>query len=86
MKTRKLLKALGKLFDQEGLKLQKIHDEIGELLQKLRDKKQKLKKKIRHEKNADERKRLERKLAVIEAQIDKGVEKLADLELQLEQR
>lgn len=86
MKTRKLLKELGKLFDQQGRKLHKVHDEIEELLVKLRDKKKKLSKKIRDEKQADERKRLEQKLFVIEAQIDKGVAKLADIEAQLGKR
>lgn len=83
MKTRKLIKQLGKLFDQEGRKLNKVHDEVGELLDKLRDKKHNLEKKIHHEKDADERKRLEHKLATIDAQIAKGVEKLADIEARL---
>ena len=84
MKTRKLLKALGRLFDHEGRKLDKVRDEIEELLDRLRDKRHKLEKKIRHEKNTDERKRLEQKLATIDAQIDKGAEKLADIEARLE--
>ena len=84
MKTRKLLKELGKLFDQEGRKLNKVHHEIEELLGKLREKKHNLEKKIRHEKHADERKRLEHKLATIDAQIAKGVEKLTEIEAQLE--
>lgn len=85
MKTKKLLKALDKLFDKERRKLHKHYTELNKLLKELHRKKKRLARKIEAQSDEHQREQFERKLAVIDAQIEKGAAALERLEVELEQ-
>lgn len=79
MKTKKLLKTLDRLFGKKQKKLRKRHGELEQLLDELRGKQGRLRGRIQAEKDSTERDRLERKLRIIEAQIEKGAATLGDI-------
>ena len=80
MKTKKLLTLIGEYFSGEGRKRTARVQGLRELLRKLRKRREKLEKKLLLTGNEEERNRLDRKLAVLRAQQQKGQELLERLE------
>ncbi len=81
MKRKKLLAALSDLLHKKQRRKRKHQAELKKLLRKLKKKEIQLEEKMLMEKEAQKRKRMEKELQIVRAQLAKGLETLQDLEL-----
>mgnify|MGYP001206782354 CR=1 FL=1 len=73
MKTRQLIDKLKHFFDADRRARQEQRVSLKEVLDKLKAKERELKERLTHEVNPDEKKKLEKKIALVHTQRKKGV-------------
>lgn len=78
MKTKKLVRLFSKSVDREDRRRREEQAALGELLDKLRKKAETLAAEVRAEEDAEKQAKLEKKLALVAAQVEKGEQILRD--------